>query len=186
MKSQHYEKAGCSRQIAKQAIQIYYDNLTNLEDPMADLNHYDLAVVGGGIAGQEYGGAGARVLILEGANRFADRVRGEGLFPWGAAELERLGRNDCFAKAGARQLRWADLYMGAQQTEHRDFLATTLTRTPAISFYHPKMQTCLLEAAENAGADVRRGSDATAITAACGLASSTRRMGAARKSPREW
>jgi flavin-dependent dehydrogenase len=55
---------------------------------MADLNHYDLAVIGGGIAGASLGRsmaeAGERVLILEGVNRFTDRVRGEGLLPWGA------------------------------------------------------------------------------------------------------
>ena len=136
---------------------------------MADLRQYDLAIIGGGIAGASLGRsmaeAGARVLILEGVNRFTDRVRGEGLLPWGAAEIERLGLKDCFAKAGALEFRWLDQYLGAQKTEHRDLPATTLTRTPAVSFYHPKMQTCLLEAAEDAGAEVRRGTDATAIVA---------------------
>ncbi len=136
---------------------------------MADLKQYDLAIIGGGIAGASLGRsmaeAGARVLILEGVNQFTDRVRGEGLLPWGAAEIERLGLKDCFAKAGALEFRWLDQYLGAQKTEHRDLPATTLTRTPAVSFYHPKMQTCLLEAAEEAGAEVRRGTDATAIVA---------------------
>ena len=109
---------------------------------MADLKQYDLAIIGGGIAGASLGRsmaeAGARVLILEGVNRFTDRVRGEGLLPWGAAEIERLGLKDCFAKAGALEFRWLDQYLGAQKTEHRDLPATTLTRTPAVSFLSPE------------------------------------------------
>ena len=89
----------------RQAKQICCDILAGLEVPMADLRQYDLAIIGGGIAGASLGRsmaeAGARVLILEGVNRFTDRVRGEGLLPWGGGEIERLGLKDCFAKAGA-------------------------------------------------------------------------------------
>jgi flavin-dependent dehydrogenase len=62
---------------------------------MADLSHYDLAIIGGGIAGASLGKnmaeAGARVLILEGVNRFTDRVRGEGCFPGGRRKLNGWG-----------------------------------------------------------------------------------------------
>jgi flavin-dependent dehydrogenase len=47
--------------------------------------HYDLVIVGGGLAGSSLGlnmaRAGAKVLILDREDRFRDRVRGEGIFP---------------------------------------------------------------------------------------------------------
>jgi menaquinone-9 beta-reductase len=131
-------------------------------------SRYDLVVVGGGIAGASLGNnmaeAGARVLILEASKSFTDRVRGEGLLSWGVAEAESLGLNDAFEEAGANKFRWANNYLGPQQTEHRDLPATTLTKTASVSFYHPKMQTCVLQAAERSGAEVRRGVEATSIT----------------------
>jgi len=128
---------------------------------------YDLVIVGGGIAGASLGKcmaqAGARVLILEAAGHFKDRVRGEVVLPWGVAEVKALALDDAFQAAGALQLRWANQYLGSAQTEHRDLPATTLTKTPAISFYHPRMQDCLLRAAEDAGVEVSRGGEVTAI-----------------------
>jgi flavin-dependent dehydrogenase len=56
---------------------------------------YDLITVGGGIGGAALAGAmaehGARVLVLERETRFKDRVRGEGLLPWGVGEARTLG-----------------------------------------------------------------------------------------------
>jgi 2-polyprenyl-6-methoxyphenol hydroxylase-like FAD-dependent oxidoreductase len=56
---------------------------------------YDLITVGGGIGGAALAGAlaerGARVLVLERETQFKDRVRGEGLVPWGVEEARRLG-----------------------------------------------------------------------------------------------
>ena len=135
---------------------------------MPGSSSYDLVIVGGGIAGASLGknmaDAGARVLILEASKNFTDRVRGEGLLSWGAAEAVSLGLGDAFEEAGAKKLRWANNYLGAQQTEHRDLPATTLTKTASVSFYHPRMQTCVLQAAERAGAEVRRGVEASAVT----------------------
>jgi menaquinone-9 beta-reductase len=129
---------------------------------------YDLAVIGGGIAGASFGKcmaeAGARVLILEAAERFVDRVRGEALAPWGFAEAKALGLDGALAEAGARQLRWANSYLGDLQTERRDIAATTLTRNPSVSFYHARMQECVLQAAEAAGAEVRRGVQVHSVT----------------------
>jgi len=131
-------------------------------------NSYDVVVVGGGIAGSSLAyclaKAGARVLVLEAETEFKDRVRGEVLCPWGVAEAEMLGVLSAFREAGAREVRWLDQYMGAQQIEHRDFPATTLTKTPLMTWYHPKMQTSLLNAAEAAGAEVRRGATVNSVT----------------------
>ena len=53
---------------------------------------------GGGIAGASLAKVmadeGAKVLVLERESRFKDRVRGEGIHPWGVAELKRLGLYD--------------------------------------------------------------------------------------------
>ena len=58
-------------------------------------NEYDIVTIGGGLAGASLATVlaerGLRVLVLERETRFKDRVRGEALFPWGAAELEGLG-----------------------------------------------------------------------------------------------
>ena len=130
-------------------------------------NSYDVVVVGGGIAGSSLAyslaKAGVRVLVLEAETEFKDRVRGEVLCPWGVAEAEMLGVLEAFRQAGAREIRWLDQYMGPQQIEHRDFLATTLTKTPLMTWYHPRMQTSLLNAAEAAGVEVRRGTTVTSV-----------------------
>jgi flavin-dependent dehydrogenase len=69
---------------------------------------YELVVVGGGLAGSSLGMAmaqhGARVLILEKEAAFKDRVRGEGMLPWGAAGCSR-GPSARAIPAAARQLR---------------------------------------------------------------------------------
>ena len=59
---------------------------------------YDLAIVGGGLAGSALAAAmapsGARVLIAEREAVFRDRVRGEGMLPWGVAEARELSIYD--------------------------------------------------------------------------------------------
>jgi 2-polyprenyl-6-methoxyphenol hydroxylase-like FAD-dependent oxidoreductase len=130
-------------------------------------HNYDIVVIGGGIAGASLAKCmaerGARVLVVEEEIEFRDRVRGEVLVPWGTAEAEALGIRGILLHAGARELRWLDQYMGPQQIEHRDFYATTLTHTPLMSCYHPRMQAALLGAAEAAGAEVRRGITVTDV-----------------------
>ncbi|MGH9466719.1 MAG: FAD-dependent oxidoreductase, partial [Terriglobales bacterium] len=120
---------------------------------------FDLIAVGGGIAGaslaQCVAEAGARVLILEAAEQFTDRVRGECLMPWGLTEAHALGLTGVLAEANV--IRWANSYLGPFQTERRDLPATTAGKNPIVSFYHPQMQTRLLQAAEAAGTHVQRG-----------------------------
>ena len=68
---------------------------------MAD---YDIVTVGGGIGGSAIAKAmaenGKRVLVLERETSFKDRVRGEWMAPWGAAETKKLGLYDDLIAAG--------------------------------------------------------------------------------------
>jgi 2-polyprenyl-6-methoxyphenol hydroxylase-like FAD-dependent oxidoreductase len=55
---------------------------------------FEVAIVGGSLSGAALGltlaKRGIRVLILERDSMFRDRVRGEGMHPWGAAEAQAL------------------------------------------------------------------------------------------------
>jgi 2-polyprenyl-6-methoxyphenol hydroxylase-like FAD-dependent oxidoreductase len=84
-------------------------------------------------------------------------VRGEALFPWGAAELEALGLRSLLLTTCARENRWWDDFLGGEQIGHRDTITETPGRIPTLTFYHPEMQETLLGAAVEAGAEVRRG-----------------------------
>jgi 2-polyprenyl-6-methoxyphenol hydroxylase-like FAD-dependent oxidoreductase len=122
---------------------------------------YDIITVGGGLGGATLAKAmaeqGARVLVLEREMHFKDRVRGEQMHPWGVAETKALGIHDLLAATCGHELPWWDVYTGAQQTAHRNLLDTTPQRAPEFSFFHPTMQEVLLQAAAEAGAEVRRG-----------------------------
>ncbi len=58
------------------------------EQAVSDVN-YDIVIVGGGLGGSALAKAmaerGASVLVLEREKQFRDRVRGEGVWPWGGA-----------------------------------------------------------------------------------------------------
>ena len=122
---------------------------------------YDIVTVGGGLGGAALATAmadhGASVLVLERETRMRDRVRGELMWPWGTAELLRLGIYDALMAAGGHEIPWLDVYRGAARTVHRDLATTTVPKLTAIAFHHPQMQEALLEAAARAGAEVRRG-----------------------------
>jgi menaquinone-9 beta-reductase len=127
---------------------------------------YDFVIAGGSIAGAAFGfalrRAGARVLIVEPEMTFRDRVRGEGLHPWGLAEAHRLGLYDVIART-AQSTRFWDMYIGGALFDHRDLVQTTPSRLCGCNVHHPELQTALLEAAEAAGAGVLRGAKVTRI-----------------------
>ena len=68
----------------------------------------DVAIVGGGVAGSSLAaalaGAGLGVVLIERESRFRDRIRGEALHPWGAAEADRLGLIPVLRAAGGQPL----------------------------------------------------------------------------------
>ena len=123
---------------------------------------YDLIIIGGGLAGAALGIAlaphGVRVLIVERETRFRDRVRGEGVHPWGVADARALGLVDLLLATCGKEVRWMRASsVGAPEVSERDLIATTPARAGEMTFYHPAMQETLLRAAADAGAVVRRG-----------------------------
>jgi 2-polyprenyl-6-methoxyphenol hydroxylase-like FAD-dependent oxidoreductase len=130
---------------------------------------YDLIVVGGGIAGAALAcalaQAGAGVLVVEREVAFRDRVRGEQLHCWGAAEARALGFYDLLRDGIGHEVRlWSSRVRGLPEAPPRDLVETTPHRLPALNFHHPDMQTIILHAAENAGAKVCRGAVVLGIT----------------------
>lgn len=128
---------------------------------------YDIVTIGGGLGGSSLATVmarrGARVLILERTGQFKDRIRGEGMSPWGVAEAKELGIYGLLRSVG-NEVRWWDWYFGEQRAFHRDLVETTPMHCPMLTFYHPKMQETLLQAALDAGAEVRRNATVRSVT----------------------
>lgn len=117
---------------------------------------YDIITVGGGIAASSLAvamaGRGAKVLVLEREKQFKDRVHGEAVVPWGVAEANELGICGLLKEKCAHDVPFVEAGSGL-----RDPRATTPQQLSLLSFPHQVMQETLLAAAENAGAEVRRG-----------------------------
>jgi menaquinone-9 beta-reductase len=128
---------------------------------------YDLITVGGGLGGAALAGAlaerGARVLVLEREARFKDRVRGEGLVPWGVGEARRLGLYARMRDDGGGLELNGEIRLGSLILPARDLITTTPQGAPFLSFYHPRMQETVLAWAAEMGAEVRRGVSVAAV-----------------------
>ena len=122
---------------------------------------YDIITVGGGLGGSALAKTmaehGARVLVLERETQFKDRVRGEVMVSWGVAETQALGLYALLRNTCAHESPRFGTYIGPEWGEPRDLVTTTPQRLPGVTFYHPTMQEVLLQAARDAGAEVRRG-----------------------------
>lgn len=120
----------------------------------------DIAIVGGGVAGSALAGALARaghgVVLLEREPRFRDRVRGEGMHPWGARAADALDVLPVFRAAGALELmRWQIYSDRAPVTSFRwDDNAPGWPGEWTI--YHPTLQQALLDHAVAGGATLLR------------------------------
>lgn len=118
--------------------------------------NFDLVTIGGGLGASaiaiSMARRGAKVLVLEKELQFRDRVRGEGLAPWGVAEARQLGIADLLLKTCAKAVPWVEMGFGP-----RNLIETTPQKEPFFTYCHPEMQEVLLAEAEEAGAQVRRG-----------------------------
>jgi 2-polyprenyl-6-methoxyphenol hydroxylase-like FAD-dependent oxidoreductase len=134
------------------------------------VDQYDLITVGGGLGGAALANvmsrAGKRVLVLERTREFKDRVRGEVLVPWGAAEASKLGLLEALRDRHGHELRYWAVDLGGVRALTQDMVETTDLRLPTITFFHPDMQRLVLEQAVEAGAEVLRG--ATVVDVAAG------------------
>ena len=119
-----------------------------------DVSRYDFGSSGGGIGGAVFGkaiaGRGASVLVLERTRTFTDRIRGEGIAPWGVAELKELGLYNAVMERGGHELPGFTTYSG-RLGEKRHLVASARPGIPAGSFFHPDAQEAIANAAIAAG-----------------------------------
>lgn len=129
---------------------------------------YDIIAVGGGIGGSAIAKAmaerGHKVLVIERERSFKDRVRGEWMAPWGAAEVKKLGLYDDLVAAGGYPAPKLAAYAGPMALPVRDFREDCALKMSALAMYHPAMQEAVIAAAAKAGAEVRRGVKAKNVT----------------------
>ena len=129
---------------------------------------YDVAVVGGGIAGSTLGGILARsglgVVIVEKEARFRDRVRGESTYPWGVAEALRAGLGDLLKQAGSVELTAFQPYKERQPSKTYEWATDSIDRLAEIGFLHPRLQEEAFTWAGAQGATVVRPAKATRVT----------------------
>jgi len=120
----------------------------------------DVVIVGGGVTGASCAAAlvaaGLDVVVIEREAIFRDRVRGEGIHPWGVLEVEKLGLLDLLRSAGAHDLpRWTTY----RNREVSDAFAWDDDRPGwpgELTMYHPRLQATLLDHVVTAGARVLR------------------------------
>ena len=136
------------------------------------MQQVDVAIVGAGIGGTALGGFlarhGLRVTLLERETEYVDRVRGEWMAPWGAAELMRLGLYDAFRAAGAhhisRSVNYDELLSPAAAEQRTLPVGQLHPQVPGpLTMQHVTMQQRALTNALEGGADVRRGVSAVQI-----------------------
>lgn len=126
-----------------------------------------VAVVGGGIAGcalaATLAGEGMDVVVLERRRSYDDLVRGEGLWPWGVVEAERLGLLDVLlAAAGGVYVETLVDYGDGEDPQAAEAdpvpLAELVEGAPgALNVAHPAACAALAAAATDRGARVLQG-----------------------------
>ena len=117
------------------------------------LGMYDVAIVGGGLAGAatatHLAEAGLRVVVLERALVYRRKACGEGLFPQGVQELERLGLLE--------ELRAVSAELAGVRFHAGRFTATAAPPAGAgMGIRREALDAAVLRRAATAGAEVRR------------------------------
>ena len=134
---------------------------------MEATSSFDVAVVGGGLAGSSLAITLARegvdVLVVERERVFRDRVRGEAMAAWGTVEAKRLGLYELLRERCAIDVPYLTYHVEGVG-EPLDLLAAAPHFEPSLAFHHPVMQETLIEEAAVAGATVWRPSRLVSLT----------------------
>jgi menaquinone-9 beta-reductase len=126
----------------------------------------DVVIVGGGIAGSALATVLARdglgVVVLERQERYADRVRGENLHPWGVAEARALGLEEVLIEAGGHLVPTTVDYGDGDDPDAAEAAARPVTGLvegvdAELNLAHASACDALAAAATEAGATVCRG-----------------------------
>lgn len=120
----------------------------------------DVVIAGGGIAGSILGGtlarAGVDVLVAEKDEHFRDRIRGEGIYPWGLDEVGRLGVAALFDGVEAAPMVGLGFYEGQQLAKRFPWEPGLVDDRYALGFSHPRMQEAAWAWAQAGGARMSR------------------------------
>jgi 2-polyprenyl-6-methoxyphenol hydroxylase-like FAD-dependent oxidoreductase len=130
---------------------------------------FDVAIVGGGIAGgalaYALSRAGFGVLLLERQREYRDRVLGEGMMPWGVADARRAGIEDALLENPEGTLtltHWLEFRIGKDPAEvEQEALAQPFSAAiegvdGILCVRHPVACEAFCDAARRAGAIVVR------------------------------
>ena len=129
------------------------------------LPHYDVVLVGGGIAGSGLATVlargGLRCLVLEATEEFPDRTKGEWIAPWGVLDARRIGLEDDIRKARGHTISRHISYDDTQTAEESEKEVLPLTALMPglpgpLTQRHPDACQALYDAADTAGATVLR------------------------------
>lgn len=97
------------------------------------------------------------VALVERETVFRDRVRGEGIHPWGIDEAEDLGIRGVLEQAGAQPLPVWQTYRDRLPQEPYHWADDSARGNVEHGVGHPRLQETLLTAAQMAGVQVLRG-----------------------------
>jgi 2-polyprenyl-6-methoxyphenol hydroxylase-like FAD-dependent oxidoreductase len=131
------------------------------------LEPIDVLIIGGGVAGSSLAAvlarAGLGVAVVEREAVFRDKVKGEGLHPWGYREAKALALETTLFAAGAKELPIWQLYTGRIPDEPHLWETDPVNPLPEVTVSHPALQDALIAEAANAGAAIYRPAKARLI-----------------------
>src|SRR6478735_5198837 len=134
----------------------------------ANVATHDVIIVGGGVAGSSLATvlvrSGLDVVVIEREARFRDRVRGEGIHPWGFREAGQLGLEPVLTAAGANPLYFWQPYFERAPLEQTRWDDDPENPLPELGVSHPRLQEASIQAAEQAGATILRPASARSIS----------------------